>query len=243
MKVKLITLLLLLSIQASVSSESKLKAQSLNGTTGLFYIPTAEMMDDRTFLIGLNQIPGQYSLYGEGMHDNRAGYATLTFLPRLEIMFRYTHLDNWRNGPYGTYFPDRMIAVRVQVLKEKKGFQPAVLFGSHDLGKGLGFSANSYFGANYIVASKTFKPSGFIIGLHSGAAFDLFGEETQTMKGFFGGLSVSHSAIPWATAMVEHDSRQLNAAVKLLFMNHIQVMAGLMDMKYPAGGVGLQVQL
>jgi hypothetical protein len=241
LKAKLIILSLFLFIQVSAFTESRLSAQSLTGTTGLFHIPTAEMMADKTFMIGLTQIPGQYSLYGEGMHDNRAGYATLTFLPRVEIMFRYTHLDNWRNGPYGTYFPDRMIAVRVQVLREKN-VQPAVLIGFHDL-RFKGFSSHSFFGANYIVASKTFQPSGFIFGLHSGAAFDLFGEKSQTMKGLFGGISISHSLTPWANVIVEHDSRRLNAAVKLLFVNHLQVMAGLMDMKYPAGGVGLQIQL
>lgn len=217
-------------------------SQSISGTTGLFHIPTAEMMPDKTVMIGYTHLPKEVTTYRPGQYDNRLGYATVTFLPRLEVMFRYTYDLGAPRGPDISLFMDRMVAARVLLLKQRR-YLPAVVFGMHDPGLSVDLAANSYFGANYLVASKMLQPFGFILGLHSGLAFDLLGEETQTMKGLFGGLSVSHSAIPWATAMVEHDSNRLNAAVKLLFMGHLQVMAGLMDMQYPAGGIGMQIQL
>lgn len=237
-----VLILLLFCSYQFVFSSSEIKAQSISGTTGLFHIPTAEMMADGTVMVGYHHLPSEITTLSGGLYDNRIGFASVTFLPRLEVMFRYTYQLGAPRGPDINLFMDRMVSARFLLLKERR-YLPALLVGIQDIGTSVDLAVNSNFGANYIVASKRFKPSGFIFGLHSGAAFDLFGEETQTMRGLFGGLSVSHSAIPWATAMVEHDSRRLNTAVKLLFMNYLQLMAGLMDMQYPAGGIGLQIQL
>lgn len=223
-------------------NRSRADAQSMTGMTGLFHIPTAEMMPDKTVMIGYSHLPAEVTTYRTNLYDNRIGHATVTFLPRLEVMFRYTYDLGAPRGEDISLFMDRMVAARVLLLKERRAV-PAVVFGMHDPGLSVDLASNSYFGANYLVASKTVYPLGFQFGLHTGFAFDLFGEETQTMDGLFGGLSLSHSAAPWITAMIEHDSNRLNAAMKLLFFDHLQVMAGLMDMKYPAGGVGLRVQL
>ncbi len=137
---------------------------------------------------------------------------------------------------------DRMVAARALLLKERR-YLPAILFGMHDPGFDVSVITNNYFGVSYLVASKSLNPYGFILGLHTGMAFDLFDKEIQTMNGLFGGISVSHSAAPWVNVIIEHDSRRFNTALKLLLFNHLQVMAGLMDMQYPAGGIGLQIQL
>ncbi|WP_158551540.1 YjbH domain-containing protein [Rhodohalobacter sp. SW132] len=221
----------------------RVSAQSLTGTTGLFHIPTAEMMSDRTFMAGVHQIPAKYSLYGRGLHDNRYGFATLTFLPRIELMFRYTYLlgvdrSSRTSGP----FMDRMVAARVLIIRES-GYRPALLFGVHDPGQAFDVAANKYFGANYLVTTKHFSAAGFRAALHAGYAFDLFNEATQVYDGLFGGMSLSHQALPWFEIMAENDSFRWNAAAKLLILNRVQLMAGLMELKNPAGGISYRVTL
>jgi len=218
-------------------------AQSLTGTTGLFHIPTAELMPDRTFMAGVHQIPVEHSLYGRGLHDNRYGFATLTFLPRIELMFRYTYMlgvdrSSRTSGP----FMDRMVAARVLILRES-GNRPALLFGMHDPGQAFDIAANKYFGANYLVTTKNFSAAGFSSGLHAGYAFGLFNETTQVYDGFFGGMSISHAKIPWFELMAEYDSFRWNAGAKLLILNRVQLLAGLMELKRPAGGISYRVTL
>jgi len=238
---RLITVCLLIMI-ATVYSEPS-GAQSLTGTTGLFHIPTAEIMPDRTFMAGLSQVPAEYSLYGRGIHDNRAGFVTVAFLPRVELMFRYTYMlgvdrSSATSGP----FMDRMVAGRLLILREK-GSRPALLLGIHDPGMSMDIAANKYFGANYLVSSKTLEAVGFSAGLHLGYALDIKTEETQVFDGIFGGASLSHQQIPWFQIMAEHDSFRWNAGAKLLLLNRIQLMAGLMELKRPAGGISYRVTL
>lgn len=225
-----------------LSGVGDLKGQSITGMTGLFHIPTAEMMPDKTVMFGYTHLPMEVSTYSPDRYDNRLAYATVTFLPRLEVMFRYSYDLGAPRGTDISLFMDRMVAGRVLILKESK-YLPALLFGMNDPGFDVSVITNNYFGVNYFVASKNINPFGFNLGLHSGMAFNLFEEEIQTMNGLFGGISVSHSKTPWADLIVEYDSRRINTALKLLLFNHLQVMAGLMDMQYPAGGVGVQVQL
>ncbi|CAN5248107.1 YjbH domain-containing protein [soil metagenome] len=238
---RLISIYLLFLI-ASVYTESS-GAQSLTGTTGLFHIPTAEMMPDRTFMAGLNQIPAEYSLYGRDIHDNRAGFVTVSFLPRVELMFRYTYMlgvdrSSTTSGP----FMDRMVAGRLLILRETVS-RPALLLGVHDPGMAMDLAANKYFGANYLVSSKNLVAGGFSAGLNLGFAFEILNEETQVFDGIFGGISLSHQQTPWFQIMAEHDSFRWNAGAKLLLLNRIQIMAGLMELKRPAGGISYRVTL
>ncbi len=218
-------------------------AQSLTGTTGLFHIPTAEMMPDRTFMAGLHHKPAEYSLYGRGIHDNRAGFVTVTFLPRVELMFRYTYMlgvdrSSTTSGP----FMDRMVAGRLLILRETNT-RPALLLGVHDPGMTMEVAANKHFGANYLVSSKNLAAGVFSAGLHMGYAFDIRNEETQVLDGLFGGVSISYQQIPWFQIMAEHDSFRWNAGAKLLLLNRFQIMAGLMELKRPAGGISYRVIL
>jgi len=232
----------LIFLITSVYSESSM-AQSLSGTTGLFHIPTAEMMPDRTIMAGLNQMPAEYSLYGGGIRDNRSGFVTVTFLPRVELMFRYTYLLGVdRSSPTSGPFMDRMVAGRLLILREN-GSRPALLLGVHDPGMAVDLAVNKYFGANYLVSSKNLDAAGFSAGLHLGYAFKMLNEETQVFDGIFGGISLSHQQLPWFQIMAEHDSFRWNAGAKLLLLNRIQIMAGLMELKRPAGGISYRVTL
>jgi hypothetical protein len=198
------------------------------------------MQPDKTVMIGHHHMPVEYSRYGaswgRGRHNIRNSFATVTFLPRIELMFRYTNLMGEKPIQRRGYFMDRMVAGRLLILKESDHI-PALLFGMHDPGNEAGFTANRYYGANYVVTSKAVQFRGFFTDLHLGYAFDLFDQPTETFDGVFGGFSVTHSKLPQVELMLEHDSFRINAGAKILILKRIQILAGLIELKRPAGGI------
>lgn len=65
------------------------KAQSITGTQGQFFIPTAEMHPDRTLVLGASYIPeGYFQRQGSKGNPGMPTFVTVTVLPSVEIMFR-----------------------------------------------------------------------------------------------------------------------------------------------------------
>ena len=84
-------------------------------------------------------------------------FVTVTFLPFVEVMFRYTHELNMRVNPQTRYYPDRMFAGRIRLTKESK-YIPAIVVGANDFTKALGLStASTNYSATYVVGTKSFK--------------------------------------------------------------------------------------
>ena len=77
-----------------------LHSQSITGTQGQFFIPTAEMHSDRTLVLGAGYIPkGYFQRYNRSVNPGMPTFVTVTFLPFVEVMFRYTHELNMRVNP------------------------------------------------------------------------------------------------------------------------------------------------
>lgn len=220
-----------------------LHSQSLMGTTGLFNIPAAELMPDKTVMVGFNQIPKEYSPYGNFQYNNMVYYATVTFLPRVELMFRYTYrLGAGVRRSDTNFFMDRMVSARFLLLREGE-YRPSLLLGFHDPGKSVNLAANNTFSANYASLSKNLELLFLNTGLHLGYAFDIPGQKTLTHRGAFGGVTLAHRAFPALQLIFEYDSAHVNQAVKVLLFNRIQLMGGLIHFDKPAGGISYRVQL
>ena len=133
-------------------------AQSITGTQGQFFIPTAEMHSDRTLVLGAGYIPkGYFQRYSRSVNPGMPTFVTVTFLPFVEVMFRYTHELNMRVNPQTRYYPDRMFAVRIRLTKESK-YIPAIVVGANDFTKALGLStASTNYSSTYVVGTKSFK--------------------------------------------------------------------------------------
>jgi len=218
-------------------------AQSLMGTTGLFNIPAAELMPDKTVMIGFNQIPKEYSAYGNFQYNNMVYYATVTFLPRIELMFRYTYrLGAGVRRSDTNFFMDRMVAARFLLLRENE-YRPSLLIGFHDPGKSINLAANNTFSANYVSLSKNLEFYFLNTGLHLGYAFDIPGQKTLTHRGAFGGITLAHRTVPAVQLIFEYDSAYINQAVKVLLFNRIQLMGGLINFDRLSGGLSYRVQL
>ncbi|HEX2201815.1 MAG TPA: YjbH domain-containing protein [Longimicrobium sp.] len=204
-------------------------AQSLTGTTGLVTIPTARMAEDRTLLVGAHLVDRRHhnSPYG----DNAAvvEFATLGFLPFVEVGLRLTRVVDAPNQGLG----DRMVSVRLRVLEEG-AYRPAVVVGAHDL------VGTRIYHSTYVVASKEVArvPVLGSVGAHlgHGGRWTSLKVEGRQFDGTFGGVSVAPR--PWVTLLAEHDAERLNAGVRLRLLRRITLLGALHDLKDLSGGVG-----
>lgn len=225
---------------------SILNAQSVTGTRGLVHIPTAELFEDKTFVLGASYIPkGYFIRFNQSVNPGMPTYATLTLFPFMEVMFRYTNELNLKVNPETKYFPDRMMVFRIKALNEST-YRPSILIGLQDMTGGFGLSsskgANNY-PATYVVATKNFKYKQFKVSTTTGYAFDFLEVKTKDHKGLFGGVELSYEKLPEASFMIEHDSYVINTGVKYFAFNHLQLMVGLWDLKKLTANLSFRYQL
>ena len=215
-----------------------LKAQSLEGTNGLFKIPSAYVAPDGNSYLGASFYPkGKYELYNNG--DRFTGmptFITLSLYDRVEFMFRYTHQLGQEVSPETRYFPDRMFTLRYNALREGRN-NPAVTIGLHDVSEALGgTSATPWFLATYLVVSKTLKTKTLSIAPTVGYAYDLIeANRNQVFNGLFAGVELTYSQLPYITLVGEYDSESFNIALKTTVLSHLHFAVGLLDMQGLSG--------
>ena len=213
-------------------SSQNVIAQSLTGTTGLVTIPTAEMPEDGEISFGFSIINKEHSAYSYahgGQHHEVANFITLGYLPFLEITPRLTRLLHF---PQPQAIGDRMVSIRLRVLKESAIF-PSVVCGVHDP-----FGASINFSASYLVASKSFSASNCRMGIHLGYGGDwLKAREAKGHQflGLFGGVSLSPS--PFITLMLEHDAEKLNGGVRLSIFDRLELTGAFLGFDAFSGGI------
>jgi hypothetical protein len=227
---------ILLAFLLFTVSISGSEAQSLTGITGLLNAPSANMQKDGTFYMGANYLNKNYiNTYGKGTYNCLIYYFDLTFLPFLEINFRNTRqLGN----PDHTHTVDRMVSVRLQVLKERK-YRPSIVLGGNDILTTISRERNQYFGAVYVVAGKNLAVKKSEFGFTIGYAYPYF--KNSQFVGFFGGVSFSPSFLRQITLMAEYDSKNFNIGGSVLFFKHLYVFALLQGMEGLSGGVAFKV--
>jgi hypothetical protein len=174
--------------------------------------------------------------YGE-FHGLRTGspglntFITVTPLPFMEIMFRYSHELNNEVNMATKYFPDRMFTARFKILEEKRN-RPAILIGLQDFTEALGSSSCTgcaNYTANYLVISKIFKYKDFYLDLSLGYAADLIKLPAKDFKGFFGGIEVKYDKFEKAELLIDYDTTSLNIGLQGYLFNRIHTVLGLMD--------------
>lgn len=189
-------------------------APTLWGYTGLINIPTADLPPDGHAVLGTGYLKRPYGLCTRPGHDNATYYASLSFLPFLEVTLRVTR---FRGANIDHLLPaygsdkDRSMGVRLRLLGPGHGRAPDVVVGVHDpaLGElGLDELSNSGAAALYVVASKRLGRAGW----HAGYAVDGARVGHTHFSGLFGGVEVA--ATRWLSAMAEYDTHKISAGLR-----------------------------
>ena len=221
------------------------KAQSITGTQGQFFIPTAEMHPDRTLVLGASYIPeGYFQRYDQKGNPGMPTFVTVTVLPSVEIMFRYTHELNLPVNFETKYFPDRMFAFRIRLLKETK-WMPTITAGAQDFTKALGLStASTNYSSTYMVGTKNFRYKAFNIATSIGYGFDVLDElDRYDFLGLFGGAEFSYQSLPNTSISLEYDSKNIHVGLSHTFFNRLVLKAGMWDLNKPAAMIAYKYQI
>ena len=219
-------------------------AQSITGTQGLFFIPTAEMHPDRTLVLGASYIPeGYFQRYSKKENPGMPSFVTVTVLPSVEIMFRYTHELNLAVNFETEYFPDRMFAFRIRLLKETK-YAPSITIGAQDFTKYLGLStASTNYAGTYLVLTKSFNLNRFQFKPTIGYGSDVLGLDRYDFLGLFGGAEIAHKNLPNTSLSLEYDSKNIHLGLSHTFFNRLVLKAGLWDLNKPAAMIAYKYQI
>lgn len=215
----------LVSLLASTQSP----AQTLTGTSGLVTIPTATIAADGEMTVGVNRIAREHYEFTGGTFDDRpltVQFASVGFLPFVEVGLRLTRVVDVPRQALG----DRMVSVRVRVLKEGTRL-PAVAVGAHDL------IGTRIYHATYAVASKTVQTPAGPAGLHLGYGHDVLGLQAKGRQfdGLFGGMSLAPRQ--WVRLLAEYDGERPNAGVRLGPVHGVALLAALRELDGVSGGV------
>lgn len=242
----LLTLLLLLNVIVA-------QPQGIVGTTGLFNIPSAHMQTDGTLMTGLHYLDHTLGGYGNRKFPALIPFASLTFLPFVEVQFRYTFMVGIERGPDISHFGDRMVSARFRLYDGTKSNWPSLAIGFNDMVSLFqllpGRVSASHFNANYIVVSKVLNVNKLNLDASLGYAYDLAAIIGRTSPkrlyydGFFGGLEFSHSRFTGSGLMIEFDSRRIHGGIRVLLFNRFQLLAGLNDEAGFSGGITYKVVL
>lgn len=200
-------------------------SQSLTGNTGLFNIPTAEILNDGEIAFGVNYLDKKFIERDDRKYSAISYYATVGYMPFLEISLRLTRYVNY---PYPQSMGDRMPSIRIKIISESKVL-PSVLIGAQDFMSIEDYTSAVNFNALYIVSTKYFNiKKSFInrIGFHLGYGTDWLKANHRQFVGIFGGISVEHKN--FLKGMVEYDADKFNIGAEVTIFNHIKIMAGLL---------------
>ena len=208
-------------------------AQSLTSMTGLLNIPSAEMNPDGTLIFGCHYLDRHFIVYGSGRFDCLAWYATITFLPCLEISLRSTRLLH--SASIGRHTVDRMPSLRLRLLKEGS-ILPSIVIGAHDFATGARETGvNQSFGAAYLAASRHISFRGNNLGLTLGRGEARF--RHNQFVGWFGGIDFSRRILVPVHLIAEYDADNINVGLKLFLFNHLQLLGLWQGLEEFSGGI------
>jgi len=214
---------------------SKIDAQTLEGTSGLFFIPSAEIQEDKQVNIGACFVNRNLVSFGGFTKEAYTPYITMSYLPFAEFGVRITRLISHKS--YGQGIGDRTFSIRVRFIEEKE-IVPAILVGLHDVLAVFGGTEAIHNNALYIVASKNYKTgwkSLDNIMLNGGYGSDILDAANYNFVGVFGGVSFKFYSI--FELMAEYDGKYTNSGARIKLFKHISLIAGVLRLKHFSGGL------
>ncbi len=205
------------------------------GFGAVMTVPTARVQQDGQLAIGFGYIPKPFALYSGPSYDNLAYFATLGFLPFLEVSLRGTHALKDSLNDIG----DRMASARVQLFTENHG-RPAVVVGLHDLIAIQG--RKGYFTALYAVATKGLPMSRHLNAETTvGYGVDWIEARSHEFAGLFGGISLGYRRHLFIKG--EYDTKRFNVGLGFEVKGILTANFVLLEGNKLAFGANLQKRL
>ena len=233
----------ILFIIAFIFNFQNIKAQYIYGTTGLLHMPTANMQQDKTFMLGSSFLntaatPNHWS------YNTFNYFINITFFPWLEIGYTCT----LHKGVPGNYWPeitwgrfvnqDRQFSGRLRLWKEGwlKKWTPQIVLGANDPSTNdiignpnkndygiseVGKTGNGHWNRYYIAATKhiSFNTIGNL-GIHIAYVYNK--RKDYHLNGPCFGVNFQFQltsqqflmkAINNLNVMAEYDSRTINVGI------------------------------
>ena len=225
------------------------QSPSLIGPQGLILTPTARFPVDGQIRMGYSNIrePHAFIKWGDKTTQNHLVYTTLVFLPRLELTGLLTFAPGTHGNDGSDTYKDLAVFAQYHLLRETHR-RPNLAIGLYD------FHSYSWYNALFFVAGKTFTPTHtFKICTNFGYGVDWIdthlgdtGPDKDAsvphhLVGLFGGIELQYLDI--AALLVEYDTSQLNAGVRLVLFNRLDLLLTAMEFKTFCLGISYRFPL
>ena len=233
---------LMLAAIISVGISFFANGQSTSGIPGYMRIPTATFNKDGTLYFGSSFLPKQHLEYTNYNYNAATAFASITFLPFVELDFRFTRQLNLPS--YSDHVSDRMPSVRIRLFKEKKWI-PSVVFGVHDFITSLESGSARHFESSYLVISKGFhiKPAELNLEGTLGYGTSWLVSENHELVGFFGGFSLNWQRVKWVNLMADYDGKVFSTGLEAICFKHLFIKAGVVNFDSFTGCISYHIYL
>lgn len=224
----------------------QLPAQTSIGMTGLLTIPSADMQQDKTVVLGVNFLNKELTPDVFNYHTYNY-YLNVTILPFLEVGYSCTLFKGSelitpeKKGKFVNQ--DRALSARVRILKEGK-YHPAIILGANDISKELILTyneTNQFYSNIYLVAGKHFSLGNEIIGTH--LSYSYTKRKGSLIRGVMLGISYKSSFIPSLKLIAEGYRASINIGANYFIFNHLLIQCLLQNGQYLSGGIAYKIYL
>ena len=213
------------------------QSSSLIGPQGLIFTPTARFPADGQLRMGYSNIRKPYAFikWDDKTTQNHLFYTTLVFLPQLELTGLLTFAPDRHGNDGSDTYKDLAVFAQYHLLREAN-LRPNLAIGLYD------FHSYSWYNALFFVAGKTFAPTHTFkiftnfgygvdwIDIHLGdTGPDKDAHVPHHLVGLFGGVELQYLDI--AALLVEYDTSQLNAGIRLFLFNRVDLLLTAMEFK------------
>ena len=231
-----------------------LSAQFTYGVTGLLHMPSAEMQDDKTFIVGGNYLnehitpnPWTYGTYNY--------FLNATILPFFEVAYTATMFKaktigiDWKVDGEKFTNQDRYFSARIRLIKEGKFWKhmPAIVVGTSDPytesgdGQISSTDGNGYFCRFDVAATKHFLVGSERWGLHISYLYN--NRRSYKLNGIAAGITYNPSFVPDLRIILEHDTKDFAIGATYELFNQIHAQFEFQGFKYFTGGLAYKVHL
>ncbi len=219
-----------------------LQGQSTSGIPGYIRIPTATLNRDGTFFIGTSFLPKNYLEYSKYQYDAGTAFVSITFLPFVEVDFRFTRQLNYPN--YKSHVSDRMPSIRFRLFKEKKWI-PSVVVGVQDFLTSIESGDARHFQSSYLVVTKGFHilPLELNIETTAGYGANWLVSRNYELLGFWGGICLNWNKVQWINLMIDYDGNVVSTGIEAKCFQHLFIKAGFVDFNSFTGCISYHIYL